>query len=342
MAEKILLLSDPQFHNYKANSTLIGGVNSRLLDIENAWETAVKQGIEAGCELCLICGDVFEVRGSIRPSVFNRVFGLMQWMASKMRVVMIAGNHDMEHYRGGDTAIDAFGAIHGVTVLKPPYEFESVKGYRVFGIPYIHKIDEFKVIYEEICSENPDASIIMIHQGIDDFDLTGHIPETGVTVDYLKEHKPKDAWVFSGHYHTPKQDGKIVMIGAPVQHMFSDEGMERGYMIFDGTKIQYKPLSAPQFVTITKKKDLHAAGGNFVRVQAKRLADANKLAEAAKEAGALSVTCRVEKIFATAHEKTIKVSSDVRKMLTDYIEIMDEKYDGKGPAILKKFEEICL
>jgi hypothetical protein len=54
------------------------------------------------------------------------------------------------------------------------------------------------------------------------------------------------------------------------------------------------------------------------------------------------VTCRVEKTFATAHEKTIKVSSDVRKMLTDYIEIMDEKYDDKGPAILKKFEEICL
>jgi hypothetical protein len=95
-------------------------------------------------------------------------------------------------------------------------------------------------------------------------------------------------------------------------------------------------------VTVTKKKHLATVEGNFVRVQTKRLSDANRLSEAAKEAGALSVTCRVEKIFATAHEKTIKVSSDVRKMLTDYIEIMDEKYDGKGPAILKKFEEICL
>ena len=343
MGKKILLLGDPQFHNYKAHSTLIEGVNSRLLNIEQAWQDAIEQGVKSGCDLALVCGDIFEVRGSIRPSVYNRVFGLMQYMASQMRVVMIAGNHDMEHYRGGDTAIDAFGAIHGITVLKPPYGHEFRGGTRIFGIPYVHRIDEFKAIYEKLCSdERPD--IIMIHQGIDDFDLTGHIPETGVTVEYLNEHKPEDAWVFSGHYHTHKVDGRIVMVGAPVQHMFSDEGQLRGYMIFDpeADRVRFHELSAPEFVTITSKKQLPAAKGNFVRIQAKRLADANRLAAGAKDAGALSVVARVEKTFATAHEKTIKVSSNVRKMLTDYIEIMGDRYDGRGPAILKKFEEICL
>jgi hypothetical protein len=40
---KIGVMSDPHFHAYKNHSTIIDGINSRLLDVENAWKQAVNE-----------------------------------------------------------------------------------------------------------------------------------------------------------------------------------------------------------------------------------------------------------------------------------------------------------
>ena len=46
--QRLQFLSDPHFHNYKQHSSLIGGVNSRLLDISKAVEEAFHKAADLG------------------------------------------------------------------------------------------------------------------------------------------------------------------------------------------------------------------------------------------------------------------------------------------------------
>jgi len=352
MKSNMLVISDFHFHNYKQHSTQINGVNSRFLDVRDVWQEAIEIAKDNDCDVICICGDVFHVRGHLRPSVFNRVFDLfVEAAAEGFRFALIPGNHDMENYNGGATAIDALGHIeeqHGaksVFVLKE--RGAHVGGWRILGIPYYHKTEDFKQAYEAQLSVGK-ADIILIHQGIDTFCSASGIPDTGLTAEYLAEKAP-GAWIFAGHYHDPKQIAgstvqQVVNVGAPLQHSFGDEGSVRGCWILrpDDT-VQLVPLEAPQFVTFHaagrwKKSIAEESKGNFVRIKADSLKRAEQWKERCLEGGALSVSIIIEKEYQSAHERPIKLSAP-RKMLGEFVDKFPE-YAAKKDQLLSLFDEV--
>jgi len=348
MKPPVLVVSDIQFHTYKAHSKLIDGVNSRLLDQINAWRQAVAVGLQEGCRLFLIPGDVFEVRGNIKPSVFNRVTALlMETMAQGFDVGIIAGNHDMEHFEAGESAIDSWSYLRTgsgadfkeCTVFKRP-GLHELGGYKVLGIPYIHDTDTFRETFKRL-SELTLPEITMIHQGVDNFNSDGAYPVTGLTAEWLEAHNP--GIILCGHYHRPglSQGGRVVNVGALVQHRFSDEGSDRGCWIVSEESKRFVKIESPLFVTVNSRTHIGPdCRGAFVRIRATSSKEAETLRKQAEEEGALSVVVEIEKEFKTAHDKTISMTSP-RKMLAEYLEMI-EKYKDRKTKIIDLFDRVCL
>jgi DNA repair exonuclease SbcCD nuclease subunit len=349
MRPPILVISDPQFHNFKAHSTTVDGVNSRLLQQMAAWNEAIEIGVKAGCKMLVIPGDVFEIRGQIKPSVFNKVTELVYLAMQKgLDVVAIPGNHDMEHFDAGESAIDTwdmlflegFGSMpqRDVTVMKIP-EVVMMGGYRIAGVPYIHDVKKFKSALRDIGSHNPE--ITLIHQGVDDFDPTGALT-TGLTARWLEDNCP--GRIICGHYHFPAIKGRVLNPGALVQHRFGDEGNHRGcWVVYDSKdEPEFHRIKSPEFVTWRDHGATHlpSAKGNFVRVITKSVKQGEKIRKKAEEAGALSVIVQVEKEFKTAHEKTVAMGKP-RDMLGEYLDI-EAKYSPHKAAILGLFDKVCL
>lgn len=349
MRPPILVISDVQFHNFKQHSTTVGGVNSRLLQQIGAWEDAIEIGLGAGCKMLVIPGDVFEIRGQIKPSVFNRVTQLIfEALHKGLDVVSIPGNHDMEHFEAGESAIDTWDLLYVERFGGTPQRDSAVVreprvivmgGYRIAGIPYIHNVEKFKEVFKEIGGQEPE--ITLIHQGVDDFDNTGTLT-TGLTAKWLEDHCP--GRIICGHYHFPMNKGRVLNPGALVQHRFSDEGSARGcWVVYDSLdEPEFHRIKSPEFVTWRDHGATHLpkAENNFVRVITKSVREGEKIRKTAMDAGALSVIVQVEKEFKTAHEKTVAMGKP-REMLGEYLDL-EAKFNPHKAAILGLFDKVCL
>lgn len=328
MNSKIAILSDPHFHNYKQHSSLIGGVNSRLLDISKAVEEAFHKAADLGCKHMMIPGDVFHVRGTIKTGVLNHVMNLFDIQTGwhGMEVLMIPGNHDMEDYSGGPHALEPFGFIKGCTIAMS--EGAMFADRLVVAIPYQPTTALFESEYERLDAHK--ADLVMIHQGIDEARPTLNMPETGISASQFKQ------TVVAGHYHLPKLMGKVLSVGAPIQHSFGDEGQDRGFWVLDGDEFEFHKLTYPEFLTISidKIRDVDISN-KIVKIKMddeRQLDDIKSLLT-----DTYSYCVEVEKKFVSRHEEQIKISSPI-EMLSQYIRVTG-KYQNQE-AIIKMAEEI--
>jgi DNA repair exonuclease SbcCD nuclease subunit len=252
-------------------------------------------------------------------------------------VAAIPGNHDMENFRDGESAVDSL-PIAGV--LKNSGAI--LNGIHVHGIPYCHDISEFKEKFDEAAlTVEPD--IFMIHQGIDNFS-GGGMPLTGLTAEWLNSYLAPGQFVVAGHYHCWGRSGAVIQVGAPYQQAFGDEN-EKGCFVLDldSGESEFFKLEAPKFVTVESLKDVGVRHlvGDFVRVKAKTLATGEKIAEAARLAGAASVVLDIERVYSKAHSETIKITADPVEMISKYIDIEGERYSPDDKRdILGLFEVI--
>lgn len=311
MNSKIAVLSDPHFHNYKQHSHLVGGVNSRLLDVVGAVEEAFRIASDLGCKYMVIPGDLFHVRGMIKTGVLSHVLDLFDVQTNwyDMKVLMIPGNHDMEDFNGGPHALEPLNLIQNCSV--------GIGDGGVFAdrfivaIPYRPTTEKFNQEYDRLNAHK--ADIVMIHQGIDDARPSLNMPETGISASQF------DRIVIAGHYHMPKLMGQVLSVGAPIQHNFGDEGQDRGFWILDGDKFEFHKLTYPEFLTIPIDKLTSVdISKKIVRVKTddeRRIEDVKAVL---KEAYSWSV--EVEKQYVSRHQETIKISSPI-EMLSQYLKI---------------------
>lgn len=340
---KFLAISDIHFHSFKQHSELVGGLNSRFIKQMEAFAMAIELAKARECRAILIPGDLFEVRGSIKPSIFNRVTLIIKKAIQEgLDVVLIPGNHDMEHFNHGDTSIDSWRnlAPNPVTgsrccVIQKPGGV-IIADTVIVGIPYTHNVEEFKATFASM----GDYHIILIHQGIDDFS-EGTYPPSGLSVEWLNQHQK--GIVLCGHYHNKGIAPGVVNVGALMQHRASDEGQERGAWVIDTDDLEapeFIPVKSPEFVTVEHGfKAWKRVVGNFVRVRATSSKEADKLREKAIEHGAGSVVVQIEKEFKTAHEAAIAISKP-RMMLQEFL-AMSNKYKSKADKIMTLFDRVC-
>jgi DNA repair exonuclease SbcCD nuclease subunit len=328
MKSKIAILSDPHFHNYKQHSTLVGGVNSRLLDISRAVREAIEKAADLGCKNLIVPGDVFHVRGTLKVGVLSHVLDLFDEMLSyhDMKALLIPGNHDMEDFNGGPHALEPLNHIKNVTVMQDGSK--EVAGRLVSAIAYYPSTEMFREAYSKF---SIGADIVMIHQGIDEARPSINMPETGISAAQF------DKIVIAGHYHMPKLMGKVLSVGAPIQHNFGDEGQDRGFWTLDGDEFEFHKLTYPEFLTVSIDKvvdtDISKKIVKVITDDERRINDVKSLLDDTQ-----SFSVEVLKKFVSRHEEKIRISTPL-EMLTQYLSV-NPKYQDHSANLVEMAKEI--
>jgi DNA repair exonuclease SbcCD nuclease subunit len=187
-------------------------------------------------------GDTFDNRRSIdlwalewaKENYYDR----LQQMG--VTVHTIVGNHTA-YYKNTNS-------VNTVDLLLKQYE--NVKVYseatevkldklKVLFIPWINQENEettFKLI------QNVSSKCAMGHLELNGFRAhRGHVMEDGMESELFD----KFELVFSGHYHTRSNNGKIFYLGNPYEMFWNDVNDTRGFHIFDTDTLEFDPVNNP-------------------------------------------------------------------------------------------------
>ena len=187
-------------------------------------------------------GDTFDNRRSIdlwslewaKENYYDRL--------EKMGVTVhtIVGNHTA-YYK--DT-----NSINTVNLLLSQY-----KNVKVYSEAEEVKLDKLKVLFIPwINAENYQNTVNAIKSSTSDCAMghlelngfrahRGHVMEDGMECNLFE----KFTKVFSGHYHTRSDDGRIFYLGNPYEMFWNDVNDARGFTIFDTETLEHTPINNP-------------------------------------------------------------------------------------------------
>ena len=158
----------------------------------------------------------------------------------KYKVHLAIGNHDC-YYKNTNN------------VNSPQLLLKSYPNIHTYSEPIEIKLDKLKVLFLPwINSENfnetkeliesTEAKIAMGHLELNGFRATrGHLMETGMDIDIFNKFEK----VFSGHFHTRSNDGKIYYLGNPYEMFWNDVNDPRGFHIFDTETLEHTSINNP-------------------------------------------------------------------------------------------------
>ena len=91
-----------------------------------------------------------------------------------------------------------------------------------------------------------------------------YICKQGINMEDLKAYEA----VYSGHFHSPSQQGNITYLGAPYQQTFNDKNGVRGYYIWEDGNLTFIPnTKSPKFIEMsTNDMRLDEVKGNVVKL----------------------------------------------------------------------------
>ena len=197
---------------------------------------------EHGITTVVDMGDTFDSRKGIDFSALawakNNYYDRLQSMG--IHVHTIVGNHTAYYKNTNEVnAVDLLlREYDNVTVYSEATEVE-VGGLPVLFIPWINQDNEestFKSI------QSSDCHCAMGHLELQGFRVNKHI-----VMDHGAESQlySKFSHVFSGHYHTRSDDGRIFYLGNPYEMFWSDAGDRRGFTIFDTETLEHGYVNNP-------------------------------------------------------------------------------------------------
>jgi len=203
---------------------------------------------EQGITTVIDMGDTFDNRKSVD-------FWALKWAQENYydrlknmgcNVYTIVGNHtayykNTNNVSGVDLLLREY---ENVNVIGNPSEL-SIGGLKIMFIPWINSENRDETL-QLIAKTN--AQIAMGH-----LELTGFSPYRGFVMDHGDDKSilNKFSKVFSGHFHTRSNDGKIYYLGNPYEIYWNDVDDTRGFHIFDTETLTHTPVNNP--FTIYKK-----------------------------------------------------------------------------------------
>ena len=185
-------------------------------------------------------GDIFDSRKAIDLQSLEWAKRVVFEPLKKYKVHLAIGNHDC-YYKNTNN------------VNSPQLLLKSYPNIHTYSEPIEIKLDKLKVLFLPwINSENfnetkeliesTDAKIAMGHLELNGFRATrGHLMETGMDIDIFNKFEK----VFSGHFHTRSNDGKIYYLGNPYEMFWNDVNDPRGFTIFDTETLTHTPINNP-------------------------------------------------------------------------------------------------
>jgi len=195
---------------------------------------------EQGITTVVHMGDAFDSRKSIDYQSLEWSKRVVFDKLQKYDVHMIVGNHDC-YYKNTNN-------VNSPELLLQTYN--NIKTYnkvtevfldktKVLFIPWINAEnfeDTVKVV------KTTDSICAMGHLELNGFRAhRGHVMEDGMACDLFDKFDK----VFSGHYHTRSDNGKIFYLGNPYEMFWNDVNDPRGFVIFDTDTLEWEYVNNP-------------------------------------------------------------------------------------------------
>lgn len=195
---------------------------------------------EHGIKTVIHMGDAFDSRKSIDYQSLEWSKRVVFEPLKKYKVHLITGNHDC-YYKNTNEVNSPELLLKDYTNIKTYSSPKTVKieGLSILLLPWICSEN-----YEESLKEikKSKAKIVMGHLEINGFKATrGHMMEDGIDVGVFNKFDK----VFSGHFHTRSDDGKIFYLGNPYELFWNDVNDPRGFTIFDTETLEHTPINNP-------------------------------------------------------------------------------------------------
>lgn len=115
----------------------------------------------------------------------------------------------------------------------------NLGGLDILLLPWINEENKLQTLE---MMDTTKASVIMGH-----LELNGFVATRGHTMEHGMDTKVFDKFyrVYSGHYHTRSNNGKIYYLGNPYEMFWNDVKDTRGFHIFDTKTIEHTPVNNP-------------------------------------------------------------------------------------------------
>jgi DNA repair exonuclease SbcCD nuclease subunit len=183
---------------------------------------------ERGIKTVIHMGDAFDNRKGIDFWGLDWTRRVVLEPLRKYEVHMIVGNHDI--FFRNSTIINApellLNDYQNIKIYSSPKEI-CIAGMNSLILPWICSDNEeetFNLIQET------KAKVVFAHLELSGFSAyPGHIMTDGLSVEKFEKFEK----VFTGHYHTKSDNGKVFYLGNPYQMFWSDVDDTRGFHIFD-------------------------------------------------------------------------------------------------------------
>ena len=196
---------------------------------------------EQGVEAVIHMGDAFDSRKSIDYQSLEWAKRVVFEPLRKYDVHMIIGNHDC-YYKNTNN------------VNSPSLLLQTYPNIKTYSSPQTIKVGGLDIMMLPwICTENYDETLNQIKKTKANIAM-GHLELQGFRVNrnlIMEEHGLDSnifsnfTKVFSGHYHTRSDNGRIFYLGNPYEMYWTDVNDTRGFHIFDTETLTHTPINNP-------------------------------------------------------------------------------------------------
>ena len=233
---KIAIITDQHFGARK-NSKLFHDYFLKFYN-EVFFPTLEQYGITTIVDM----GDTFDSRKGIDFSALawakDNYYDRLKEMG--ITVHTIVGNHTA-YYKNTNkvNAVDLLLREYDNVYVYDAASEVTIGGLDILFIPWINKENEestFRFIQTSDC-----------HCAMGHLELNGFRAHRGCIMDHghASELYSKFTKVFSGHYHTRSDDGRIYYLGNPYEMFWNDVGDRRGFTIFDAETLEHFHIDNP-------------------------------------------------------------------------------------------------
>lgn len=195
---------------------------------------------EYGVKTVIHMGDAFDSRKSIDYQSLEWAKRVVFEPLKEYDVHMIIGNHDC-YYKNTNNVNSPELLLQTYPNIKTYSKVTEIKvgGLNILFIPWINS-ENYESTSEVI--QKTSCVCAMGHLELNGFRAhRGHVMEDGMGIELFEKFER----VYSGHYHTRSNDGKIFYLGNPYEMFWNDVNDTRGFHIFDTETLEHTPINNP-------------------------------------------------------------------------------------------------
>jgi len=196
--------------------------------------------IEHGVKTVIHMGDAFDSRKSIDYQSLEWSKRVVFDPLKEYNVHMIVGNHDT-YYKNTNE------------VNSPELLLQTYKNIKTYSKPTEVNIGGLDILFLPWINQENEANTLKLIEKTSCKCAMGHLELQGFRVNrqLIMEHGlqselfEKFTHVFSGHYHTRSNNGKVFYLGNPYEMYWTDVNDTRGFHIFDTETLEHTSIDNP-------------------------------------------------------------------------------------------------